>query len=86
MPEAVLPFPDTPLARFSMSAEPFEALSVEHLGELLPAYHVELFIVKGGMGSGWDVASAALFLASDEAKFVTGVLLPVDGGQGARIG
>ena len=42
--------------------------------------------LKGGMGSGWDIASAALFLASDEAKFVTGVLLPVDGGQGARIG
>jgi NAD(P)-dependent dehydrogenase (short-subunit alcohol dehydrogenase family) len=42
--------------------------------------------LKGGMGSGWDVANAALFLASDEARFVTGVLLPVDGGQGARIG
>jgi len=42
--------------------------------------------LKGGMGSGWDVANAALFLASDEARFVTGVLLAVDGGQGARIG
>ena len=42
--------------------------------------------LKGGMGSAWDVANAALFLASDEAKFVTGALLPVDGGQGARIG
>jgi NAD(P)-dependent dehydrogenase (short-subunit alcohol dehydrogenase family) len=38
------------------------------------------------MGTAWDVANAALFLASDEAKFVTGVLLPVDGGQSARIG
>lgn len=38
------------------------------------------------MGTAWDVAYAALFLASDEAKFVTGVLLPVDGGQSARIG
>jgi NAD(P)-dependent dehydrogenase (short-subunit alcohol dehydrogenase family) len=38
------------------------------------------------MGSAWDVAHAALFLASDEAKFITGVLLPVDGGQSARIG
>jgi NAD(P)-dependent dehydrogenase (short-subunit alcohol dehydrogenase family) len=35
----------------------------------------------GKMGSGWDVANAALFLASDEARFVTGVLLPVDGGM-----
>ena len=32
------------------------------------------------MGSAWDVANAALFLASDEAGFVTGVALPVDGG------
>lgn len=40
----------------------------------------------GQMGSGWDVANAALFLASDEARFVTGVCLPVDGGQSARIG
>ncbi|MGH8673738.1 MAG: SDR family oxidoreductase, partial [Burkholderiales bacterium] len=32
------------------------------------------------MGTGWDVGYAALFLASDEAKFITGVALPVDGG------
>ena len=38
------------------------------------------------MGTAWDVAHAALFLASDEAKFITAVLLPVDGGQSARIG
>ncbi|MBA3765685.1 MAG: glucose 1-dehydrogenase [Acidobacteria bacterium] len=40
----------------------------------------------GKMGTAWDVAFAALFLASDEAKFITGVMLPVDGGQSARIG
>lgn len=40
----------------------------------------------GKMGTGWDVANAALFLASDEARFVTGVLLPVDGGALARRG
>jgi NAD(P)-dependent dehydrogenase (short-subunit alcohol dehydrogenase family) len=38
------------------------------------------------MGTAWDIAHAALFLASDEAKFITGVVLPVDGGQSARIG
>ena len=42
--------------------------------------------LRGGMGSAWDVANAALFLASDEARFITGVMLPVDGGQSARIG
>ena len=40
----------------------------------------------GKMGTAWDVAYASLFLASDEAKFITGVILPVDGGQSARIG
>ena len=38
------------------------------------------------MGTAWDVANAALFLASDEANFITGVALPVDGGAMARIG
>jgi NAD(P)-dependent dehydrogenase (short-subunit alcohol dehydrogenase family) len=38
------------------------------------------------MGTAWDIAQAALFLVSDEAKFITGVVLPVDGGQSARIG
>ncbi|HLJ88050.1 MAG TPA: SDR family NAD(P)-dependent oxidoreductase [Candidatus Angelobacter sp.] len=40
----------------------------------------------GKMGTAWDVAYAALFLASDEARFITGAILPVDGGQSARIG
>jgi len=40
----------------------------------------------GKMGTAWDVANAALFLASDESRFITGVLLPVDGGQSAKIG
>ena len=38
------------------------------------------------MGTAWDVANAVLFLASDEGRFITGVVLPVDGGQHARIG
>lgn len=37
-------------------------------------------------GSAWDVAHAALFLASDDAGFITGAVLPVDGGQSGRIG
>jgi NAD(P)-dependent dehydrogenase (short-subunit alcohol dehydrogenase family) len=31
-------------------------------------------------GTGWDVAYAAVFLASDEARWITGVALPIDGG------
>jgi NAD(P)-dependent dehydrogenase (short-subunit alcohol dehydrogenase family) len=38
------------------------------------------------MGTPWDVANAALFLASDEANFITGVALPVDGGGHVKIG
>ena len=34
------------------------------------------------MGTAWDVAYAALFLHSDEARLITGVSLPVDGGAG----
>ena len=36
-------------------------------------------VPTGKMGTGWDVAHAVLFLASDEAAYISGVLLPVDG-------
>ena len=42
--------------------------------------------LRGKMGTAWDVANAALFLASDEADFITGVALPVDGGALVKIG
>ncbi|MCF8470615.1 MAG: SDR family oxidoreductase, partial [Parvibaculum sp.] len=35
----------------------------------------------GRLATGEDIAAAATFLASDEARFVTGVILPVDGGR-----
>ena len=46
----------------------------------------EMVPLGAKQGTAWDVAHAALFLASDEAKFITGVLLPVDGGQSLKIG
>lgn len=42
--------------------------------------------LRGRMGTAWDVANAAVFLASDAAGFITGVHLPVDGGALAHIG
>jgi NAD(P)-dependent dehydrogenase (short-subunit alcohol dehydrogenase family) len=38
------------------------------------------------MGTPWDVANAALFLASDEANFITGAAVPVDGGMSVEAG
>ena len=42
--------------------------------------------LRGRAGNAWDVASAALFLASDEAAFITGASLVVDGGQHLVVG
>ena len=39
----------------------------------------------GRMGSAWDVAHAALFLASDDARYITGAELVVDGGLSATV-
>jgi NAD(P)-dependent dehydrogenase (short-subunit alcohol dehydrogenase family) len=38
------------------------------------------------MGTAWDIANAAVWLASDKAGFITGVALPVDGGASVRRG
>lgn len=37
-------------------------------------------VPMGRMGSAWDVANAVLFLASREAKYITGTEIVVDGG------
>ena len=37
------------------------------------------------MGTAWDIAHACVFLASDEAQFITGVCIPVDGGQSCAV-
>lgn len=42
--------------------------------------------LRATMGTAWDVAHAALFLASEEATFITGAALPVDGGASCRVG
>lgn len=78
---AILPgLMDTPMAVDAMA----NALGVERS---MVAERRDAEVPLGQkMGTSDDVANAALFLASDEARFVTSVLLPVDGGQSARIG
>ena len=39
----------------------------------------------GKQGTGWDIAHAAVFLASDEAAYINGVVLPVDGGLHIKV-
>lgn len=40
----------------------------------------------GKMGDAWDIAHAAVFLASAQAKYINGIELPVDGGLTCRVG
>jgi len=77
---AVMPgFIDTPMAVDA----PVEALGLDRADYARRrADHVPL----GRQGTAWDVAHAALFLASDEAQFITGVVLAVDGGQATLVG
>ncbi len=42
-------------------------------------------VPTGKMGTGWDVAHAVLFLASDEARYITGTEIVVDGGMSAMM-
>ncbi len=78
---AILPgLMETPMGvdtRARLTGRPREAIVAER------AARVPL---KGHRATGWDIANAALFLASDEAAFITGVALPVDGGALVRIG
>ena len=77
---AIMPgFIDTPLAvdaPAAASGTPRDELAARRAAA----------VPLGRQGTAWDVANAALFLASDEAAFITGVILAVDGGQSARIG
>ncbi len=68
-----------------MAIEGFAAAQGKSRAQIIAERHRRVPL-RGRMGEAWDVAHAALFLASDEAKFITAVVLPVDGGQTAMIG
>jgi len=70
---AICPGPtDTPMLRNAMTAEQLEAFA--------QSYPI------GRLARPEELANAALFLASDDASFVTGSAMYVDGGQSAQIG
>src|SRR5947209_7953521 len=70
---------DTPLVR--RLAERYAAGDYEGM---VARRHAQ--VPMGRMGDAWDVAHAALYLASDEAKYVTGTEIVVDGGLTASTG
>ena len=80
---AILPgFIDTPMARditVQNSADP-DAIDWEALDRQRAAR-----IPLGRVGTPWDVANAAVFLASDEASYITGTEITVDGGVSCRV-
>ena len=73
-------FIDTPMAVDAVA----EVLEMPR--EQLADIRAQMVPLGNRQGTAWDVANAALFLASDEAAFITGALLPVDGGQSSKIG
>ena len=62
---------DTPMIRNALSPEALEALAASH--------------PIGRLGKPEELAKAVLFLASDDASFVTGTAMYVDGGQTAKV-
>lgn len=69
-------------------------LDTPHVRKRIAGYHADIdgmqakraaTVPMKRQGDGWDIAWAAVFLASDQAKFITGVELPVDGGHACTV-
>jgi NAD(P)-dependent dehydrogenase (short-subunit alcohol dehydrogenase family) len=70
---------DTPMVRYGLTGAYGRDGDVDNLIRVRTAQ-----CPMGYMGTGWDTAHAVLFLASDEARYVTGIDLIVDGGLTAK--
>lgn len=70
------------LIRTPMIVEPLKA-HYENVDEMMRIRNE--MCPTGSMGEAWDVANAVLFLASDEARYVTGTELIVDGGLHCQV-
>jgi NAD(P)-dependent dehydrogenase (short-subunit alcohol dehydrogenase family) len=80
---SILPgFIDTPMARQAteQASDDPDAIDWQALDQQRAAR-----IPLGRVGTAWDVANAAVFLASDEASYITGTELTVDGGVSCRV-
>jgi len=66
---------DTPMIRHEGLEDGYGTHNIEEMFEIR-----NMQCPMKRMGDAWDVAYAALFLASDEAKYITGAQLVVDGG------
>ena len=78
---AILPgFMETPMVAHAL-AETYAEGDLEKMVEIR-----NQLCPTGEMGDAWDVAHAALFLASAEARYITGTQLVVDGGLTCTIG
>jgi NAD(P)-dependent dehydrogenase (short-subunit alcohol dehydrogenase family) len=76
----VLPgYIDTPFIRRDIGGVPSYRRKGFDSAEVYAAARNEI-VPMGRMGTGWDVAYAALFFASDDSAYVTGQMLVVDGG------
>jgi NAD(P)-dependent dehydrogenase (short-subunit alcohol dehydrogenase family) len=78
---AILPgLMDTPMAIERRARE-----QNVHRDEVRKGRHDRVPLLRK-MGTAWDVANAAVFLASDDAQYITGLIMPVDGGLSSSIG
>ncbi|MEZ5234685.1 MAG: SDR family oxidoreductase [Acidimicrobiales bacterium] len=75
----MLGFIDTPLA-----IEGYHRFTGTPRDDIRAARHQA--VPMGRMGTAWEVAAAAVFLASDESSYLTGAILPIDGGMHTRVG